>query len=177
MRMDEGLDTGPMLCHEAITIGPATTCVELHDRLAVLGARMIVYALNGIERGVLHETPQPADGATYAKKLTREEGRLDWREPAHALERKVRAFSPWPGAWFEHAGTRIKVIEAQVTGDVKDRAPGEVVDARLTIACGADTLRLLRVQREGKQAQAAGEFLRGYPLPPGTRLDLPDGAG
>ena len=89
----------------------------------------------------------------------------------------MRAFSPWPGAWFEHAGTRIKVIEAQVTGDVKDRAPGEVVDARLTIACGADTLRLLRVQREGKQAQAAGEFLRGYPLPPGTPLDLPDGAG
>lgn len=176
MQMDEGLDTGPMLCSEAIGIGPATTCVELHDRLAVLGARMIVYALNGLESGVLQATAQPADGVTYAAKLTREEGRLDWREDARALERRVRAFTPWPGAWFEFEATRLKVLEAQVMGDVVGAKPGEVVDDRLTVACADRTLRLLRVQREGRQAQGAAEFLRGFALPKGTRLALPDTA-
>jgi methionyl-tRNA formyltransferase len=173
MQMDEGLDTGSILCAEPLAIGPATTCQELHDRLAILGGRMIVYALNGLERGVMVAAPQPEDGACYAKKLTREEGRLDWRQTARELERRVRAFSPWPGAWFEHAGTRIKVLEAQVMGDVTDTAPGVVVDGRATICCGADTLRLTRVQREGRQAQAAAEFLRGFDLPPGTQLALP----
>jgi methionyl-tRNA formyltransferase len=170
MQMDEGLDTGAVLCSEAIGLGPAVTCEEVHDRLAVLGGRMIVYALNGLEAGILAATPQPADGATYAAKLTREEGRLDWNEPARALERRVRAFTPWPGAWFEHAGTRIKVLEAQVMGDVVGSEPGQVVDDRLTVDCGEGTLRLLRVQREGKQAQPAAEFLRGFALPKGTRL-------
>ncbi|MFM2129575.1 MAG: hypothetical protein RL477_1121 [Pseudomonadota bacterium] len=176
MQMDEGLDTGPVLCREAIALGPAVTCEEVHDRLAVLGARMIVYALNGLEAGILAAAAQPAEGATYAAKLSREEGRLDWREDARALERRVRAFSPWPGAWFEFAATRIKVLEAQVMGDVVGAGPGEVVDDRLTVACGEATLRLLRVQREGRQAQAAAEFLRGFALPKGTRLALPPDA-
>jgi len=174
MQMDEGLDTGDILCAEPLAIGPATTCVELHDRLAILGGRMVVYALNGLEHGILSTTPQDEAGACYAKKLTREEGRLDWRRPARELERRVRAFSPWPGAWFEHAGTRIKVIEAQVMGNVTGTAPGTVVDGRATICCGVGTLRLVRVQREGRQAQAAAEFLRGFDLPPGTQLALPE---
>ncbi len=174
MQMDEGLDTGDILCAEPIAIGPATTCVELHDRLAVLGGRMIVYALNGLEHGILSATPQADAEACYASKLSREEGRLDWRQSARELERRVRAFSPWPGAWFEHAGTRIKVIEAQVMGNVTNTAPGTVVDGRGTICCGVDTLRLVRVQREGRQAQSAAEFLRGFDLPADTKLDLPD---
>jgi methionyl-tRNA formyltransferase len=174
MQMDEGLDTGDILCAEPLAIGPATTCQELHDRLAVLGGRMIVYALNGLAHGVMAATPQDEAGACYARKLTREEGRLDWRRPARDLERRVRAFSPWPGAWFEHAGSRIKVIEAQVMGNVTGTEPGTVVDGRGTICCGVGTLRLFRVQREGRQAQGAAEFLRGFDLPPGTQLALPD---
>ncbi|MFT5540273.1 MAG: methionyl-tRNA formyltransferase [Alphaproteobacteria bacterium] len=177
MQMDEGLDTGAILCREALAIGPATTCVELHDRLTVLGARMVVYALNGLEAGILKAEPQPADGMTYAAKLSREEGRLDWRVPARALERQVRAFSPWPGAWFELDDIRIKVLEAQVMGDIKGTVPGEVVDAKLTICCGDATLRLLQVQREGRQAQNAGDFLCGFDIPKGTRLALPEGEG
>ena len=176
MQMDEGLDTGPILCTESLSIGPATTCAELHDRLAVLGGRMVAYALNGLEAGVLAATPQAADGVTYAAKLTREEGRLDWRETARALERRVCAFSPWPGAWFEHDGTRIKVIEAQVMGGAIGPKPGDVLDDRLTVACGDGALRLTRVQREGRQVQAAAEFLRGYALAKGTHLALPDSA-
>jgi methionyl-tRNA formyltransferase len=202
MVMDEGLDTGPVLLCEAVPIGPGTTGGDLHDRLAALGARMVNEALTGLEAGTLTPEPQPEGGATYAAKLTREEGCLDWREGAAALERRVRAFSPWPGAWFEHAGTRIKVLAAEVTAGVPEArggvkratggalheargstaagdnsapgTPGEVLDDRLTVRCGTDSLRLARVQREGRQPQDAADFLRGFPLPKGTRLALPD---
>ncbi len=177
MQMDEGLDTGAILAAEAIDIGPAVTCAELHDRLAVLGARMAVYVLNGLATGVIEARPQPEDGVTYAEKLTREEGRLDWQRPAAELERKVRAFSPWPGAWFEAGGTRIKVIEARVMAEAANVAPGEVIDDRLTVACGRRSLRIQRLQREGRQAQGAAEFLRGFPIPPGTILPAPADAG
>jgi methionyl-tRNA formyltransferase len=174
MVVDEGLDTGPVLAREAVAIGPAITCDELHDRLAALGARMINEALTGLEAGTLVPAPQPEDGATYAAKLSREEGRLDWREQAQALERRVRAFSPWPGAWFEHEGTRIKVLGAEVADAPGGTAPGTVLDDRLTVRCGTGALRLARVQREGRQPQDAAEFLRGFPLLAGTRLALPD---
>jgi methionyl-tRNA formyltransferase len=176
MVMDEGLDTGPVLLREAVPIGPAATCDELHDRLAALGARMIVAALTGIEAGTLVPEAQPATGATYAAKLAREEGRLDWREGAAALERRVRAFSPWPGAWFEHGGIRIKVLGAEVVTDAPGGAgePGTVLDDRLTVRCGDGALRLARVQREGRQPQDAAEFLRGFAIPKGTCLALPD---
>ena len=127
MEMDQGLDTGPILAAEEIDIGPATTCAELHDRLAVLGGRMVVYVLNGLATGVIKPAPQPDQGAVYAAKLTRAEGRMDWRRPAIALERQMRAFSPWPGAWFEIEGTRIKVIEAQVMAEATGVVPGEVL--------------------------------------------------
>ena len=173
MQMDAGLDTGPILAAEEIEIGPAVTCAELHDRLAVLGGRMVVYVLNGLQSGVIEARPQPEAGAVYAKKLTREEGRMDWRRPAAELERQVRAFSPWPGAWFEVEGTRIKVIEARVMADAADAEPGQLVDDRLTIACGGGCLRILSLQREGRKAQGAAEFLRGFPIAPGVRLPLP----
>ena len=177
MQIDEGLDTGAILAAEAIDIGPASTCAELHDRLAVLGGRMVVYVLTGLEGGVIEATPQPEEGAVYAKKLTREEGRLDWRLPAAALERQIRAFSPWPGAWFEAEGTRIKVVEAQVMASAVDVVPGQILDSRLTIACGAGSLRIKRLQREGRTVQDAAEFLRGFALAPGTALAVPEGPG
>ncbi len=177
MAMDQGLDTGPILAAEEIDIGPATTCAELHDRLAVLGGRMVVYVLNGLATGIIEPAPQPDHGAVYAAKLTRAEGRMDWRRPAIDLERQIRAFSPWPGAWFELGGTRIKVIEAQVMAEATGVEPGEVIDGRLTIACGGGALRVLVAQREGKTAQGAAEFLRGFKVRPGTVLPLPQGGG
>jgi methionyl-tRNA formyltransferase len=168
MQMDEGLDTGAMLFQAKTPIGPETTAQELHDRLAALGGDSIVDALRLLAAGKLRATPQPAEGATYAAKLTREEGRLDWRRPAVGLERQVRAFTPWPGAWFDHAGERFKVLAARAV-DGKGE-PGTVLDGKLTVACGEGALAITRLQRAGKAATDAAAFLRGYPLPPGTKL-------
>ncbi len=173
MVVDEGLDTGPMLLAEAVPIAAAETAETLHDRLAVLGARLIVEALEGLAAGRLRARPQPEDGVTYAAKLQRGEGRLDWRRPAAELERAVRAFSPWPGAEFEANGARIKVLAAEVAPGDPAAAPGTVLDARLTVACGEGALRLREVQRAGKAALDAEAFLRGFALAPGTRLALP----
>ncbi|MBM3582088.1 MAG: methionyl-tRNA formyltransferase [Alphaproteobacteria bacterium] len=168
MQMDEGLDTGAILLMEKIPIGPTTTAGELHDALGDLGARLIVRALEGVAAGTLAATPQPKDGVTYAAKLSRDEGRLDWRKPASELARAVRAFDPWPGTWFEKDGERIKVLAVEVVEG--HGAPGTVLDNAPTIACGAGALRLVTLQRAGRAAMTAGEFLRGFPLPPGTVL-------
>jgi methionyl-tRNA formyltransferase len=165
MQMDEGLDTGPMLLQARRAIGPTTTAQDLHDSLAVLGAESIVAALEKLGPGLLKATPQP-DGATYAPKLTREEGRLDWRKPAVELERQVRAFTPWPGAWFEHEGERLKVLGAAIA-DGKG-VPGTVLDDRLTVACGEGALAIERIQRAGKAAMDTHAFLRGNPIARGT---------
>jgi methionyl-tRNA formyltransferase len=140
----------------------------LHDALAAIGARLIVAALAGLAAGTLKPTPQPEAGVSYAKKLAREDGRLDWRRPAAELERLVRALDPWPGAFFEAGGERIKVLAAETIAATG--APGAVIDDRLTIACGEAALRLLRLQRAGKAPMPAAEFLRGHPVPPGTEL-------
>jgi methionyl-tRNA formyltransferase len=169
MQMDEGLDTGPMLLQATCAIGPHMTAQELHDALAALGGESIVAALRKLEAGTLAATPQP-DGATYAAKLTREEGRLDWHRPADALERQVRAFTPWPGAWFEHAGERFKVLAARVDRKGAGAMPGTVLDQNLTVACGEGALAIIRLQRAGKAAVDAQAFLRGYPLAQGTAL-------
>jgi methionyl-tRNA formyltransferase len=178
MQLDEGLDTGPVLLQESVPIGPATTGAEMHDRLAVLGARMMVQALDGLDRGTLSPRRQPAEGATYAAKLDRAEGRLDWRRPAAELERRVRAFDPWPGAYAELPGRKAPERVGVLACEVLDRKPGGeaglVLDDRLTIACAEGALRLTRVRRAGRAAMAAPEFLRGFPVPPGTRLPLPD---
>ena len=168
MQMDEGLDTGPMLMQAKRAIGPTTTAQDLHDSLAALGAETVVAALEKLQPGLLKATPQP-NGATHAPKLTREEGRLDWKKPAAALERQVRAFTPWPGAWFEHGGERIKVLAAAVAEGAG--APGTVLDDRLTVACGERALSIARVQRAGKAPMDTDAFLRGYPIARDTLLD------
>ncbi len=176
MAVDQGLDTGPLLLAEAVPIAAAETAETLHDRLATLGAGLIVTALEGLAAGRLQARPQPEDAGTYAAKLTRGEGRLDWRRPAAELERAVRAFTPWPGAEFETEGVHIKVLAAEVVTGDPSAAPGTVLDAQLTVACGTGALRLLKVQRAGKAALDAEAFLRGFELAPGTRLAAPAAA-
>jgi methionyl-tRNA formyltransferase len=173
MQMDEGLDTGATLLCEAVPIGPKTTAGELYNRLAVLGARLIVEALDGVAGGALMPRPQPVDGVTYAAKLRREEAWLDWRQPAAALERQVRAFDPWPGAFFEARGERIRVLAGEADPLPSSAAPGTVLDAPLTIACGEGVFRPLRLQRAGRAALETAAFLRGFALPLGTVLPCP----
>jgi methionyl-tRNA formyltransferase len=176
MQVDEGLDTGPTLLAESVPIGAKETGETLHDNLADLGARLIVTALEGLAAGSLNARPQPDGGVTYAAKLQRGEGRLDWRRPAAELERALRAFTPWPGTEFEVNGSRIKVLAAEVAAGDPAAAPGTVLDAHLTVACGTGALRLLKVQRAGKAALDADAFLRGFDLATGTRLALPAAA-
>ena len=166
MQMDEGLDTGPILLNESLAIAESDTGGSLHDRLANLGARLIVTALARLAAGELTPLPQSSSGATYAAKLAREEERLDWRRAARDLARQVRALAPSPGAWCELAGERIKVLAAE---PIEARGgAGTLIDERLTIACGEGALRLLRLQRPGKAVLGAAEFLRGFKLAPGT---------
>ncbi|MCW5698925.1 MAG: methionyl-tRNA formyltransferase [Rhodospirillales bacterium] len=175
MQMDEGLDTGPMLLSRAVAIGERTTASALHDNLSRVGSELIVEALAGIAAGTLTARPQPAVGVTYAHKLERHEGRLDWSRPAAELERTVRALNPWPGTWFEHDGERIRIHEAEIVP--RSGAPGTILDDRLAIACGCDALRPLRLQRSGRSPLDCDAFLRGYPMPPGRRLDAGNGDG
>lgn len=172
MQMDEGLDTGDMLLWEAIPITAETTAASLHDALSALGSRLIVEAMARLEGGTLAATPQPAEGATYAGKLTRDDGRLDWRRSAIALERQVRALTPWPGTWFLHGDTVLKVAAADIVPDAEGK-PGEVLDEHLTIACGDGGFRPSRIQRPGKAPMAVTDLLRGYALPVGTVLETP----
>jgi methionyl-tRNA formyltransferase len=170
MRMAAGLDTGPMLLKARLPIASDTTGGALHDALAARGAELIVAALGGVAAGTLAAEPQPAEGVTYAAKLTRADGRLDWQRPAAELERCVRALAPYPGAWFDHAGERFKVLAAEIAPGPPRGAPGTTLDDRLTIACGHGALRPTRLQRAGKAAMAADAFLRGFAVPAGTRL-------
>ena len=174
MRMDEGLDTGPMLLAESTPISAADTAETVHDRLAALGARLIVSTLDGLMRNSIDAVAQPEEGVTYAHKLGKEEGVLDWRRPAAELERKVRAFHPWPGTSFEANSERIKVLEASLT--LAGGAPGTVGLARDGFpvgTCGVGGLKLLKLQRPGKSAQPADAFLRGFALDAGTVLASP----
>jgi methionyl-tRNA formyltransferase len=155
MRMDEGLDTGAMLLREAVPIGPRTTTPELHDTLAALGARLILRAL--AEQPT--PRPQPEHGVTYAAKLTREDGRLDFTRNAAALDRQVRALTPWPGTFASLAGETLKVLAAEPAA--ANGPPGAILDAGFTVGCGSGALRLLRVQRPGKPAVPGDAFLRG----------------
>ncbi|WP_193368847.1 methionyl-tRNA formyltransferase [Pelagibius marinus] len=172
MQMEAGLDTGPMLLKRSLPITPETSAQELHDALAALGAAMINEALEGLDDGSLTATPQPEEGVTYAAKLDKAEGRLDWSDGAAALDRRIRAFTPWPGAFFEvGAGKgreRVKVLQAEPREG--RGAPGTVLDDQATIACGEGALRLKKVQRAGKAPMAAEAFLRGFDLPAGTVL-------
>ncbi|MEO5335603.1 MAG: methionyl-tRNA formyltransferase [Magnetospirillum sp. WYHS-4] len=166
MRMDEGLDTGAMLIRETVPIAADTTASGLHDTLAALGARLIVEALAHLPE--LEPVPQPTEGVTYAKKLDKDEGRIDWTLPAVEIERRVRALNPWPGVWCEDEGVRLKILS--VTPTQGSGEPGRVLDSHLAIACGTGALRIVRLQKEGKSALDAETFLRGSPLPVGRRL-------
>jgi methionyl-tRNA formyltransferase len=173
MQMEEGLDTGSILLAESVPLDSTTTAAALHDTLAALGARLIVAALDRLAAGGLEARPQPEEGVTYAAKLTREEGRLDWRRPAVEHERAVRGLNPWPGVWFERDGERIKVLAAELAAGKSDAPPGAVLDDRLAVACGADALRPVLLQRAGRAPADAAAFLRGYAIPYGTMLPCP----
>jgi methionyl-tRNA formyltransferase len=180
MQMDEGLDTGGMLLSEALLIGPRDTAASLHDRLAALGARLIVQALGQAEHGPLHATPQPAEGVTYAYKIDKAEAQIDWLRPAAEIERRIRAFDPFPGAVTRLGGETIKVWHAETALDVA-RAPntraGEILavnDQGVAVACGdsksGGVLRLTELQRAGGKRLPARAFLRGFALTAGQVL-------
>ncbi len=180
MKIEPELDAGPILKAARVPITATTTAETLHDTLAGMGGPLMLDALEGLARGTLEPEPQGNDGVTYAPKLGRDEGRLDWSLSAAELERRVRALNPWPGVWFEHAGDRIKVLAADVAEDAPGGepgqgpgipAPGTLLDDALGVACGSGVLRLARVQRAGRDAQDAGAFLLGFPLAAGIKLD------
>jgi len=167
MRMEEGLDTGPVLMAERVRIA-RKTAGELTGELARLGADLMVRALSALERGSVAAAPQPNEGVTYAKKILKEEARIDWTKSAAEVDCLIRGLSPAPGAWSEANGERLKILYAEpVAGS---GAPGEMLDDNLTIACGSGALRLIRLQRAGRGAMDARDFLRGFALPRGARL-------
>jgi methionyl-tRNA formyltransferase len=169
MKMEEGLDTGPVAMAERVPIGSDMNAGELHDRLAALGADLMVRALAALETGALHLTPQPEAGVTYARKIDKGETRIDWSKPWKEVHDHCRGLSPFPGAWFELAGAgRIKVL--RTTAGEGTGTPGAVLDDRLTVACGTGALRIVDLQRAGRQPMTAAEFLRGHPIAPGTVL-------
>ncbi|HLT76147.1 MAG TPA: methionyl-tRNA formyltransferase [Ferrovibrio sp.] len=168
MKMDEGLDTGPVLDCERVAITPRMTISELHDELSAKGAALIVRAVHAYAEGRIAPRPQPAEGVTYAAKLGRDEGRIDWTRSAAEIDRMVRALNPGPGTHFELNGERIKLLAAEPV-DARG-APGTLLDDAGLVACGDGALRLLKLQRAGKAALDIDAFLRGFPLPKGTRL-------
>ena len=174
MRMTEGLDEGPVLLSETARIGPLDTAGTMHDRLSAVGARLLPRAWAAVERGGAIETPQPVEGLTYARKIKPEEARIDWAASATDVDRKIRGLSPFPGAWFEAPSekgpVRVKALLSRLEDGPKDKlaAPGAVLDDHFLIACGEGAVRLLTVQREGRAAQDAETFLRGFPLPAGA---------
>ncbi len=178
MQMDEGLDTGAMLLSQACAIGADDTTGTLHERLADLGARLVVEGLDQLQAGTLRTQPQPADGVTYARKVDKDEAAIDWRQPADQIERRLRAFDPFPGGVTTlPGGEAIKVWRARVLDPVpgQARGPGTVVasgDAGIDVACGRGVLRLLELQRPGGRRLPAREFQAGRPVAVGTCLGL-----
>jgi methionyl-tRNA formyltransferase len=172
MRMEAGLDTGPMAMSERVTIGPDMTAGELHDRLARLGADLMARALGALERASLTLAPQPEAGVTYAAKIDRTETRIDWTAPWQDVHNHIRGLSPFPGAWFEFPvdGKPVRVKVLRTTKGERGGAPGTLIDDQLTVACGEGAVRIVELQRAGGKAMQADEFMRGLPLKPGLRL-------
>jgi methionyl-tRNA formyltransferase len=170
MRMDEGLDTGPVCLSEAVAIGPDMTAGELHDALSERGARLMVEALSQIARGTLACTPQAEAGVTYAAKIDKGETGIDFARPAREVHNHVRGLSPFPGAWLTAGdkNERIKVLRTRLASG--SGAPGTVLDGALTVACGEGAVQLLELQRAGKKPMTAAELLRGFALPAGMRI-------
>jgi methionyl-tRNA formyltransferase len=166
MQMEAGLDTGPVLLRAETEIAPGDTTGSLHDRLAGMGAALVVEALERLDG--LEPEPQPDEGVTYAEKISKDEARIDWTRPAAEVDCHIRGLSPFPGAWTEVGGERIKVLLSCVSEGAG--APGEVLDDALTVACGSGAVRLLRLQRAGKGAMERDDLLRGFPVARGTVL-------
>ena len=167
-QIEPALDSGPILAMERISITNETTAESLQDKLAALAARMVLPVIDDLAAGRARPRPQPQQGVTYAAKIDKAEGRLDWSQPATLLERRLRALNPSPGCWTDARGQRLRVLAGEV---VDGRgSPGEVLDERLTIACGEAALRLTELQRAGGKPMPADAFLRGFALPVGTRL-------
>ena len=162
MQMEAGLDTGPVLLREATPIGAEETTADLHDRLSAMGAALIVQALAALP---LPATPQPSDGVTYAAKIDKTEARIDWTQPADQVDRLIRGLSPFPGAWCDMGGERVKLLRCRVAKG--QGAPGQVTGP-LTIACGEGAVEVTLAQREGKRAMAPADFLRGFQMPNGV---------
>lgn len=166
MKMDVGLDTGDMLYTEKVPLDDHMTTPRLLDLLTKAGIHTLLKALPFYLDGKLEPIPQPQEGITYADKLTKEEGLLDWNAPASLLERKIRALNPWPGTWFEVGEDRIKVLEGITLPLSSSAPPGTILDTQLTIACAEGALRPLWLQKVGKSPLPTAEFLRGYSFPP-----------
>ena len=171
MQMDAGLDTGAMLLKGVVPIGPDATAQSLFDQMTALGAELILPALDGVASGTLTPEPQPEAGVTYAAKLTREEGVLDFRQDIATLDRKIRALNPWPGVWFEYQGERIKLLAASIEDG--QGVPGTVIDHDLGIACGTGVLRPTLLQRPGRGPVERRAFLNGTKIEPGVILPCP----
>jgi methionyl-tRNA formyltransferase len=171
MKMDAGLDTGDVAIAERTAITDAMTAADLHDVLAPLGADLMARAMGALERGELHLTRQSEVGVTYAAKIEKAEARIDWAKPARAVLRHIHGLSPFPGAWCEmpiEGEARVKILRCELAEGLA--VPGELLDDRLTIACKEGAIRILELQRAGKQPMRADEFLRGTPLKPPARL-------
>jgi methionyl-tRNA formyltransferase len=173
MKMDEGLDTGDIAAEdsamiERVRIGEDMTAGELHDTLSRLGADLMARSLSALERGDLHLTRQPSEGVTYAEKIGKAETRIDWSRPWQAVHNHIRGLSPFPGAWCDLNGDRVKVL--RTTKGEGNGKPGTVLDDRLTVACGEGSVRILELQKAGARPMRAEEFLRGAPMAVGARL-------
>ncbi|WP_454816865.1 methionyl-tRNA formyltransferase [Labrys neptuniae] len=172
MRMEEGLDTGPVALADTVEIEPDMTAGELHDRLSLLGADLMARALGALSRGTLTFTAQSEEGVTYARKIDKAEARIDWSRPAEEVHNHICGLSPFPGAWFEadwgQGPQRVKALHAARAEGYG--VPGTLLDDELTVACGTGAIRLLQVQRAGKTPMGAVEFLKGAPLVQGSRL-------
>lgn len=173
MQMDRGLDTGPILAAESLAIAPDDTGASLHDKLAELGAHLIVSTLARLERGPLHPEPQADTGASYAAKISKAESEIDWREAAPVIERKVRAFDPLPGAFTTIRNVALKIWSARVVA--AEGEPGTILETGpegVVVACGAGALKVRELQRAGGKRLAAAQFLAGFPLAAGERLEF-----
>lgn len=168
MKMDVGLDTGPVMLTATTPISEDDTTGDVHDRLSQLGAALMVEGLARLEAGTAQLIEQTEDGVTYAAKVSADEARIDWTLPARDVAARIRGMSPFPGAWFEHEGQRIKVFNARA--DEGSGQPGDVLDDNLRIACGAGAVRLTRLQRAGKSQVTAEEFQRGKPIARGQKV-------
>jgi len=173
MQMDAGLDTGAVVMTGKIAITQDATAGSLHDELGRVGGRMIIDTLEHLAAGTLAPTPQSAAGVVYAEKITKSEGRIDWRRSAVEIDRHIRGLTPWPGAWFEagHSNRRFRIKVKKASLAAGTGPPGAILDTQFLVACGEGALRIEQVQREGKSPAAVEDFLRGFNLGPGTVLD------